>query len=252
LYKDAILENSVTGLCIELHWAVCEPFFDKALHAATFWEATRAVTVLDTQVLTPSPENLLFLLSIHGARHYWNSLKWICDIDRFVRIFARLDWPQVMDIADRFRRRRTVISALELANDVLGTPLSAGVSAFSEQYRKKQTALTPLQSNLFADRDRLDLGPNESLFCSKTAAEMDISKKIDRLRSKDSLASRLAFAWKLVRDFVRPDDVDREKRPGMKRSALLFWLIQPFRLIRAHGVAFFWRASKSLVSAVVR
>ncbi len=130
----ATLEGSDDGEPIDryqsgtsFHWAVCEPAFDLQLHAALPWHRTQPVILLNRPLSIPPAEDLLFLLCIHGARHYRNCLKWLCDITQLIRTYRDLDWALLCRTADRFRQRRAVWIAVRLAHELLGIALPFGV-----------------------------------------------------------------------------------------------------------------------------
>jgi Uncharacterised nucleotidyltransferase len=250
--KDVTLENPATCVCIELHWAVCEPSFDVELHSAILWRRTQPLSLLGETLFIPSPEDLLFLLCIHGARHHWNCLKWLCDITQLIRIYSDLDWVCFLRTADRFRQRRAVWIAVRLAHELLDVSLPLAVQSLIQ---RDLGSFSPIEEHLFPNLlvpDESISQANESLFDSKVAAETDIKNKLARLRSKDRLADRLAFAFQLIRDFVRPDAGDLDTNQLRKKPACLFWIIQPVRLMQAHGLAFIFHTSRKLIAGLVR
>ncbi len=254
LSKDVTMEHPSTGICVELHWAVCEPSFDPQLHAApVLCQRAQPVCVLGRTLFIPSPEDLLFILCVHGARHYWESLKWLCDITQLIRTYPDLDWDLLLRTVDRFRQRRALWIAVRLAHEVLSIPLPSTIQSLIE---RDLGSLSPTGEHLFpnvlSNPDECIPHENGSLFESKMAADADIKKKLARLRSKDRISDRLAFAFHLIRDFVRPDKSDLDTNPVRRRSECLFWIIQPVRLIQAHGLAFIFRTSRKLIMGVVR
>lgn len=250
-YKDVALRNPVTGVYLELHWAVCEPAFDRRIHSADLWQQTETVAVLGSPVPFPSPGTLLFLLAVHGARHYWNSLKWITDIDRCLRIYPSLDWQSVTHVPQSLGRRRTLLLPLKLCHDLLGTPLPPGISSLVDEEPGFSWLVEKISDDLFQKSQSFSFS-GESLLQSRSAAESDVSKKLFRARAKDSALDRLRFVLLLVRQFLQPDAVDRESQRTWRKPSWLFWIIQPLRLIRAHGLKFFLRTSKDLFNAVLR
>lgn len=250
-YKDVALRNPVTGVYLELHWAVCEPAFDPGVHSAHLWQQTETVALLGSSVPIPSPGTLLFLLAIHGSRHYWTSLKWITDIDRCLRTHPSLDWQSVIHVADSLGQRRTLLLPLKLAHHLLETPLPARLSSLVEGEAGFSRLVAEISDDLLKKSQRFSLC-DESLLQSRSAAESDVSKKLFRARAKDSITDRLRYVVLLIRQFLQPDAVDRESSQRWRKQTWLFWIVQPIRLIRAHGLRFFLRTSKELFNAVVR
>jgi hypothetical protein len=74
-----------------------------------------------TPVLNLGPEHLLLVLSVHGAKHHWGKLMWICDIAEVVRSYTdKIDWDRLMTQARRLGVARILSLALFLARDLLG------------------------------------------------------------------------------------------------------------------------------------
>ncbi len=208
-YKDVALRNPVTGVYVELHWAVCEPAFDPKVHASHLWRQSETVTLLGEPVPFPAPDALLFLLAIHGMRHYWNSLKWISDIDRCLTNYSARDWNPAIHIADRLGRRRTLLLPLKLCQSLMGTPLPAGIFSLMDEEADLSWLVGQISDDLFKELRRFSVS-DESLLESLKAAESDISKKLFRARAKDSWADRLRYVALLIRQFLEPDALDKQ------------------------------------------
>jgi hypothetical protein len=80
------------------------------------------VTVAGRGVKTPSPEDLLLVLSIHAAKHVWGRLIWLCDI---VQIVGRenLDWDWIQSQTRELGIERILHITLLLANRLLAAEI---------------------------------------------------------------------------------------------------------------------------------
>lgn len=81
------------------------------------------VTLGGATVLTFRPEDLLLILAVHGAKHCWERLAWICDVAELLEAAPEIDLRQVVDQAGRLGVGRMVLLGLYLAHDLLGTAL---------------------------------------------------------------------------------------------------------------------------------
>ena len=81
------------------------------------WERRESVSILGALVAAPHPEDLLLMLSAHGATHCWTSLKWVCDIAGLLRRCPDLDWARLLRRAADAGGRRMLLLALSLARD---------------------------------------------------------------------------------------------------------------------------------------
>lgn len=107
-------------LRVELHWDIvpryCGLHFDR-----TSWFARRqSVTLGSAMVPSLSPEDLLLVLCVHGAKHGWERMMWITDVTELLRTCPRLDWDFITQQADAAGVRSLLILGLGLAQRLLG------------------------------------------------------------------------------------------------------------------------------------
>jgi Uncharacterised nucleotidyltransferase len=107
---------------IELHWSFSPRLFSQ-LQYRRLWDRLQPVSLAGRDVLTLAPEDSLLLLSVHGAKHKWGSLRWICDIAEIVHTHQRLDWEALIETSTALRGRRMLFLALFMARDALGAPV---------------------------------------------------------------------------------------------------------------------------------
>ena len=62
-----------------------------------------------------SPVNHLIILCIHGAKHDWNRLSWICDISEFIKSNKNINWDEVLEKARKIGVKRLLFVNLILA-----------------------------------------------------------------------------------------------------------------------------------------
>jgi Uncharacterised nucleotidyltransferase len=113
---------------VELHWAITSRTFPFHLDPASLWVEAETVSLEDTPVRNLGPEDLLLVLSVHGAKHHWGKLMWICDIAEVVRSYAdKVDWSRLMTRARSLGATRILALALFLARDLLGAAVPEDV-----------------------------------------------------------------------------------------------------------------------------
>jgi hypothetical protein len=111
---------------VELHWRIM-PKYVFPNSPGRLWENLRPVTLGGATVFTFAPENLLWFLCIHGAKHQWKRLGWLCDIAELIRAYPNLNWDQVLAQAMKLGIERRLYLGLLLVSCMLRTPLPAGV-----------------------------------------------------------------------------------------------------------------------------
>ena len=70
-----------------------------------------------------APEDLLLILCVHGAKHYWSKLGWICDVAELLRVHPGLKWTALLLQAKQLGGRRILFLGLFLAHVLLGAGL---------------------------------------------------------------------------------------------------------------------------------
>jgi hypothetical protein len=66
------------------------------------------------------------ILCVHGGKHQWERLMWICDIAECI-LAHQLDWRRLLQQAQGGGSKRTLLLGLFLAQDLLGIELPAEV-----------------------------------------------------------------------------------------------------------------------------
>lgn len=108
---------------VEIHWAVRERLFSFPLEVSGIFQRSRRTTLCGKEVPTMAAEDLLPVLCIHGAKHGWSQLKWICDVDRILATSPDLDWSGMLERVRALRGERLLLLGLAVAQEVLGTRL---------------------------------------------------------------------------------------------------------------------------------
>jgi hypothetical protein len=116
-------------VAVDLHWTMTSRDFGFPLEPERLWDKLEPISLGGKEVLTLSPENLLLFLCVHGGKHGWERLGWICDIAELIRIRDAMDWRMVMDQARVLKSERMLSLGLYLASDLLGAPLPKEVRA---------------------------------------------------------------------------------------------------------------------------
>jgi len=104
---------------VEIHWTLfTQPL---KIMVDTLWEQTRPFTVAGIQVLSLSPENLLFHLCIHTAvQNGFFGIRFLCDIHNTIRYYQdEIDWEILFHRARQWKAEKAVYLALYVARDCL-------------------------------------------------------------------------------------------------------------------------------------
>jgi hypothetical protein len=242
-HKDVLLVNPVNRVNLDIHWASCEPDFDKDLSASDFWSFGTTIPMLGEPVPIPKPENLLVLLVIHGSRHHWNSLKLLCDIARLLTVNPNLDLGEVAGKLPGLWKTRMLLIPLALANSLWNVPLPSWVLKLiksDDTVREQATAIT----------ERLFAVATDNPSALKKAAATLISQQSLQL-SSSSAADRLRTLAQVLKRLVFPNKVDKQFSKLPARWMPLYFLIRPVRLIKTYGLDLCLVATRKLWRAIL-
>jgi Uncharacterised nucleotidyltransferase len=112
---------------VELHWGIVEERYAFSLDPERLRERLDRIPLGGTMVPILSPEDTLLILCVHGYRHLWEQLGWICDVAELIRTHQDMGWEQVMAQARALGGERVVLVGLFLAHDLLEAPLPKSV-----------------------------------------------------------------------------------------------------------------------------
>lgn len=243
--KDIDLTHPDTGIHVELHWAACEPEFDRRLFEAELWTPATTARLLDGQVPLPRAEDLLFLLSIHGARHRWQCLKWICDVAVLLRVSEHFDWDYLLERADRFSRRRMLLLSLLLAERLAGMPLPPRVLQLIQDDRKLDGLLQQVE---LLQLSRAICAPELSVDAVLEGA----GSEVFRFRITEGFGNQAALIARFFLTRIRPTAEDQRYFALPAMLAPGRWLVRPIRLCLQYGPGTIVRLSSRLRAGLAR
>jgi hypothetical protein len=167
---------------------------------------------------------MLLFLCVHGTRHYWERLQWICDVAELVRREPALDWDRLESSAARVGCHRMLRFGLHLAGDLLEAPAPEAVL--------RQASQDPAVRGLaeFVGRGLFTPGPDPRSFGAFRSYYLGT-----RERWQDRFAYWRTFAWQgLV-----PSEEDRA---AVSLPAFLsggYYLVRAGRLAGKYGARLF-------------
>jgi hypothetical protein len=208
------LERRADGMIIELRWGLefAERHFRRNLGMDWVWPRRQIALVAGAEVPNMSPEITLLVLCVHGSKHVWGRLIWICDVAQLLDSVPDLDWREVIREAKRTGLTRTLAFGVLLAHRVAEAPVPPAV-------------LRSFESDSTASY--LARHVNENLFDSPG------SKPANRLPySVQLLGFRDRVSFFLSPGSLRPTDRDHAVVHLPKLLYPLYYLLRPFRILR--------------------
>jgi putative nucleotidyltransferase-like protein len=123
--KDFCLVKERGGVYTELHWRLFEKKFNILIPENIKGEYQN-VSINNFSIRTFPTELLLVYLCLHGSKHGWERISWMCDVDRLIRS-DKIDWGKAIDIAENSHSNRSFYLGLNMSSSHLQTPLPDSV-----------------------------------------------------------------------------------------------------------------------------
>lgn len=223
--KDVVFENANGQVRVELHWRLSGSHFRFPLDMERLWERLKTTSLAGAKVRTLAVEDLLLYLCMHGSRHGWERLLWICDIAEIVRQHHEINWQRVREGAHTLGCERMLGLGLLLARELLGAKLP------EEEWQR-----------ISVDETVKSLAVQvEELLFNETDASSGISYWNDlhlrvRERLRDRMRLRLYYYHRYLRLALVPNERDRAIVPLPHFLFSLYYLLRPFRLVKEFGL----------------
>jgi hypothetical protein len=196
-------------LIVELHWEVAPHLFASSVDAETLWRDLLTFDLNGVEVKTLSADHLLFSLCVHGSRHLWERLGWICDVAELISR-RNLNWPALLERAAQADSERIFLLGLHLAERLLQAELPAEVKQRCNVDKRLESLATTVIEHLFNGPAHVPATPREIFKYN--------------LGVRKSLPARTRYLIHML----RPTDSDLASRP---LPTFAYYLVRPFRLL---------------------
>lgn len=107
---------------LELQWRIVPHFYAVDFDLERQFERAVLTRIGDAEYRTLCPEDLLLTLCVHGAKHEWARLSWICDVAWLLRS-QNLDWSHIQHEAEMVGVERILLVTLALTRHFYGGSL---------------------------------------------------------------------------------------------------------------------------------
>lgn len=224
--KDLIFENSSCAVRLELHWRLTGKYFHFPLDLDQLWNELERIELGGMQIPTLGAEASLLYLCMHGSRHGWERLIWICDVAELIRACPQINWDRVMERAALLGCERMVGLGLLLANELLDAELPPAIKlAIRKDSELRLLARRLAKSILGDDKGSSDIG-----------YWYDIHLSV-RERLRDRMRLRVHYLGRYARLAVTPNSRDEEILRLPASLSFLYYLLRPLRLLKRIGRA---------------
>src|SRR3989440_2986332 len=199
---------------IELHWGLASEKFAELPLSEEVWERAETVAFGGGEVRSLSTEDLLLALCVHGTKHLWERLAWVCDVAELLNSRASLDWGSVLRRAQDSRTERMLLLGLSLASGLLKATLPESVRRAIRDDPTTDTLSGSVAEKLFAGAEFEPYGFAASVRFNLSARR--------RLREKIRYFSFI----------LTPTDGDLAALSIPPGLSFVYYLLRPVRLLR--------------------
>lgn len=206
--------RSKQGVLIEINWKFEGPLFSLKADSKFLFNDLIKTKINNFEITTPSAENEFLMLSIHCAKHNWETLSWICDLSEVFQN-KEINWKEVVDKASDLGVKRILRINFILLKELfrINIPEDINVNEDSQAY----SMAMKIKRRLFND-NKISWNLFEKLI-------LDLQKREDvYLGIKDC-----------INGLSKPSIDDYKFLQLPESLFVLYIFIRPFLLLRKYG-----------------
>jgi len=203
-------------ILVEIHTERTLRYFPTPLDLQDLTGRLMTVEIGGQRLRTFSIEDTLVMLSVHGAKHFWERLGWVLDIAKLAAV-REVDWTLLARIAAKMESTRVVLLGLYLAHDLFDAPLPGQL--LEEIGRDR------------AVRDLAEKVYHQYAGVSDPGAGV-LPRALFRFRLRDGIGPALRHTLRLA---MSPTESDRQTVRLPRWLSPLYMLVRPWRLLREYG-----------------
>jgi hypothetical protein len=203
---------------VELQTETTLRYYPRPLDFELMGRRLRPISVGGGQAFSFSAEDTLLLLSVHGAKHFWERLMWIADIAELAQADCGMDWDKAFARSEEFKAGRMVRLALYVAHSMLDAPLPDNV-----------------MKRVNEDSEVIKLGEVvRARFSLKEAAPLGVFDRFRfRVMSRETKRQGVRYALRLA---TSPTNSDRDDLPLPRWLSGARAFLRPLLLAKRYGV----------------
>lgn len=176
---------------IEVHWRLWPKTFS-SVAPQDIWHRRETGLLAGKEVSNLAIEDYLIILCMHGSRHMWQRLSWLCDIAMLLHNYPDLNWSQVIAQAEQWGVQRMLYLGLYLAQTWLQAPLPDAIA----KQLLADTTLPVLAAQV--EKQVFEEGKSSKLFMASTQYQVRV-----RERWQDKAAYGMSFIGWLLKGCPR-------------------------------------------------
>jgi len=143
------------GSVVELHWAFTNKDVAFPLNLEDLLPRLTTYQVSGRSIRVFSPDDTLLILCVHGAKHGWSRLEWICGVAELLH-GGGIQWDEVLRRARETKSLRRLLLGLCVAHDLYGSPLPEDVKKAIVGDKQVGALARTVTASLFDGGDHVD------------------------------------------------------------------------------------------------
>jgi hypothetical protein len=216
------------SMTVDLHLALADSYIRFPLTFDDLLRRSQWVSFQDTRVRSLSPEDIVLMLCLNGAKDGWERLQRTCDVAALLRTCPELDYRSVVMRAKKLGAVRLLRVSLLLARDLVGAEFPTFVNEDMEGDAAVHALARQVQVHLWSPRKRRPV--------------LSWAYARSYVRTRERLRDRLWFYLDLA---FRPGVADWCILPLPAALAWLYYLIRPARLAYTCSIVS-WRSIRAI------
>ena len=143
------------GSVVELHWAFTNKDVAFPLSLNDLKPRLASIEISGRTIKVFSREDTLLVLCVHGAKHGWAHLEWLCGVAELLHE-GQIAWEDLLAIAKETRGVRRLLLGLCLAHDLYRAPLPEEIRRLIREDKQVRALAGQVTSSLFIGDDRAE------------------------------------------------------------------------------------------------
>ena len=157
------LYHEARQIRLEVHTDLGPPYLRFGLATAVLARA-RSISIFGTPVRTMARDDLALYLCLHGLKHGWERLAWLCDLARLVERERKFDWVALHRRARNLGHPRAVLLGLALCERLLCVPAPMKVLPAIKRDRVTAQLARQVEAALFDERPEPEFAPLRTIY----------------------------------------------------------------------------------------
>jgi hypothetical protein len=149
---------------LEIQWDLVPWHYGCQLDLSGAFSRTCTVQAGNAVFPTLPLEELLLALTVHGTKHLWEKLLWLCDVAWLVSVAKDLDWDRIVSASSAAGCRRMLFLGLQLGRDLFNVVLPDAINRAIESEKGLEGLVKEVRANLFNEGNKPALLHEKMLF----------------------------------------------------------------------------------------